>query len=268
MVPTTAFWVWVDVATTAWVFLLRHKSFSFLSLAMFFPAVAAVVAEALWGDLSSFLRVAVVGIPTAPRVSLPLALTLAIGVPYLFVHACKWFSIAIDWGNRQPRGGDGSSAVHASTTAGELVAGLLRAAGEELGWRCWLLPRLVKSRGRLGAYGTTGIAWGLFHVAIMVLMVKKVKNPHPVSTVVVQCLSCLTSSWMFGVVGELGGYSLWAPAVMHFVWNQLNPKVLGSVYTNKQGELQGLPVLVNGEGLAGCIVGSAGLVLVHFAAGF
>ena len=47
------------------------------------------------------------------------------------------------------------------------------------------------------------------------------------STVVVQCLSCLTSSWMFGAVGELGGYSLWAPAVMHFVWNQLNPKVLG-----------------------------------------
>jgi hypothetical protein len=42
----------------------------------------------------------------------------------------------------------------------------------------------------------------------------------------------------------------------------------GSVYTNKQGELQGLPVLVNGEGVAGCIVGSAGLVLVHFAAGF
>jgi hypothetical protein len=172
MVPTTAFWVWVDVATTAWVFLLRHKSFSFLSLAMFFPAVAAVVTEALWGDLPSFLRVAVVGIPTAPRVSLPLALTLAIGVPYLFVHACKWFSIAMDWGHRQPRGGDGSSAAHASTTAGELVAGLLRAAGEELGWRCWLLPRLVKSRGRLGAYGTTGIAWGLFHVAIMVLMVK------------------------------------------------------------------------------------------------
>jgi hypothetical protein len=122
MIPTTAFWVWVDVATTAWVFLLHHKSFSFLSLAMFFPAVAAVVTEALWGDLPSFLRVAVVGIPTAPRVSLPLALTLAIGVPYLFVHACKWFSIAMDWGHRQPRGGDGSSAAHASTTAGELVA--------------------------------------------------------------------------------------------------------------------------------------------------
>ncbi len=37
----------------------------------------------------------------------------------------------------------------------------------------------------------------------------------------------------------------------------------GSVYTNTQGEVKGLPVLINGEGLAGCIVGSAGLLLYH-----
>ncbi len=56
VVSTNSFWVGVDAVTTAWVFALRHKSFSFLALAMFFPGIAALGVEATAGDLPAFLR--------------------------------------------------------------------------------------------------------------------------------------------------------------------------------------------------------------------
>ena len=36
-------------------------------------------------------------------------------------------------------------------TTGDLVTGFLRAAGEELGWRCYLLPALIQHYGTLPA---------------------------------------------------------------------------------------------------------------------
>ena len=49
-------------------------------------------------------------------------------------------------------------------------------------------------------------------------------------------------------------FSLWAPTVMHFTWNRLNPVVFGSIYTQDQGKIKGSQWLINGEGLGGCIV--------------
>jgi hypothetical protein len=69
---------------------------------------------------------------------------------------------------------------------------------------------------------------GLFHVAIMILMVGVTKNPDPIATVVMQCLSCVLASFVHGWVAVLGGFALWAPALMHFVWNQVNPWLLGA----------------------------------------
>ena len=47
---------------------------------------------------------------------------------------------------------------------------------------------------------------------------------------------------------------MWPPAVMHAVWNTLNPKVLGSIYAQSPGEFKGEQWKINGEGLAGCLV--------------
>lgn len=50
-------------------------------------------------------------------------------------------------------------------------------------------------------------------------------------------------------------YSIWAPALLHFLWNVLNPPILGDVYRNREGFIRGELWKVNGEGLVGCIVG-------------
>ena len=171
VVSPTTFWVGVDAVTTAWVFALRHKSFSFLALAMFFPGIAALGVEATAGDLPAFLRSAVFGVPGTSATALLVSIVLGLALPHVAVHACAALSIGMGWGTRQvgaePRG---AGAVHGHNA--EVVAGFLRAAGEEVGWRCWLLPRLVRTQGRMGAFGVSGLAWGLFHVAVMVLLVR------------------------------------------------------------------------------------------------
>ena len=49
-------------------------------------------------------------------------------------------------------------------------------------------------------------------------------------------------------------FSMWAPTMMHFTWNRINPVILGSIYTQTPGKVKGEQWLINGEGLAGCIV--------------
>jgi hypothetical protein len=78
---------------------------------------------------------------------------------------------------------------------------------------------------------------GLFHVAIMCLLVSRNKPVYPALTVIFQCVSCITSSWMFTWVARVGEYSVWPPAVMHFVWNLVNPAVLGESRTLKSSKL-------------------------------
>ena len=48
-------------------------------------------------------------------------------------------------------------------------------------------------------------------------------------------------------------FSLWAPTMMHYMWNRINPVIFGSVYTQEPGKIRGPQWLINGEGVAGCL---------------
>ena len=54
----------------------------------------------------------------------------------------------------------------ASYAAGVTV-NALAALGEELGWRAYLMPLLARHVGVFGAVVIAGIAWGLWHVPII-----------------------------------------------------------------------------------------------------
>ncbi|XP_022082229.1 uncharacterized protein LOC110974727 isoform X2 [Acanthaster planci] len=141
------------------------------------------------------------------------------------------------------------------------IWGFLRASGEEVGWRCFLLPCLLDTYSPASALFISGVIWGLFHVAVMVLLTHKLKVKHPLMTVTVQCTSVLLNAYSHGWITMRSGYSLWPSAIMHCTWNIVNPLVLGSIYTHEPGLIVGEQWLINGEGLAGCIV-SIPLVLL------
>ena len=128
--------------------------------------------------------------------------------------------------------------------------GWLRAAGEELGWRCYLQPLLLQQYGAGTTFFLIGIAWGLFHVPVMILM------GHKPYTVIFQALSCIPHAYLEGWLALATGHALWAPATAHWAWNRFNPFIIGSVYVAKDGNgmLTGRQWLINGEGAMGVIV--------------
>ncbi|MEU6561928.1 CPBP family intramembrane glutamic endopeptidase [Nocardia nova] len=50
-----------------------------------------------------------------------------------------------------------------------IVATVPQALGEEIGWRGWLLPRLIAWRGTPAAFVVTGIVWALWHAPLTLL---------------------------------------------------------------------------------------------------
>ncbi len=56
------------------------------------------------------------------------------------------------------------------------------------------------------------------------------------------------------------------PTMKHFIWNRINPLLLGSIYTNTSGWMIGEQWKINGEGLMGCIVYlfTAIMIVIYF----
>ena len=162
-----AFMAAVVAVTSLWVYLLRARSFTLLALAMFFPGVAALAAEATGGDVLAFLHAAAFG----ARVSEPsgavytpnimASVCLAGAAAFAFPLACAVASLWVGWARFPPPSAPAPAPVHAHNRA--LLSAFARAAGEELGWRCWLLPRLLMVMPPLHAFLLSGLAWGQCH---------------------------------------------------------------------------------------------------------
>ena len=137
-----------------------------------------------------------------------------------------------------------------------VVSGWIRAMGEEIGWRSYLLPGLLIHFRPIIALNIVGIVWGLYHAPVMILLSysPQLKVQYPIRTIIVQFLSCWISAFAYGWIGIQCQYSVVPPTMDHFIWNQINPVLLGSIYTNTPGWMNGEQWKINGERLMGCIV--------------
>ncbi|OWF42035.1 uncharacterized protein LOC110461650 isoform X2 [Mizuhopecten yessoensis] len=231
----------VDIVTSLWVYFARDMSFSTLAKAMYFPGVLSL---AFVDDIGAFLR-QIIG--TQAVFTCVVYSGAAVALTYLLVYGCVGLGVGLGWtAKSQPASIPAQNHIS--------ITGFLRAAGEEIGWRCYLLPCLMSHFTPQMALLISGIAWGLFHVAVMILLTKKLKPEHPVRTTVVQCLSCVISAYPHGWLAIKARYSFWPSTLLHFWWNRLNPQVLGSIYTNTPGTYCGPQWKINGEGLSGCVV--------------
>lgn len=259
----------VLVATAVWVVIFRNRSFGFLARAMFFPAAASLPSLLLLSVLSStcsvqellfsFLRQGVFGMNgqvvafSAVGVILEAA---AVGLTVLL-------GLGLGWSHRAEQEPLPISSLHPHNR--DWLSGFLRAAGEELGWRAFLLPLLIRAFDSFGiASAIVGVVWGLYHVPIMVLLSTKLRPRNPIATILVQFAHCFFFSFVYNWVAMQAGFSFLPPTIMHWFWNRLNPTVLGSIYTQSRGKFIGEQWLINGEGLAGTIVGIcfSGIILL------
>ncbi|HEX7352031.1 CPBP family intramembrane glutamic endopeptidase [Brachybacterium sp.] len=93
---------------------------------------------------------------------------------------------------------------------------LIPALGEELGWRGWLLPKLMPL-GTLWALLISGIIWGLWHAPLILLGYNYPSAPGwlGVTAMVIMCILVgAVFSWL-----RLRSGSIWPPALAHAAFN-------------------------------------------------
>lgn len=107
-------------------------------------------------------------------------------------------------------------AVQLLTIPAAAFLNLIPALGEELGWRGWLLPRLMPL-GTLWALLISGVVWGLWHAPLILLGYNYPSAPGwlGVSAMVIMCIIVgAVFSWL-----RLRSGSVWPPALAHAAFN-------------------------------------------------
>jgi uncharacterized protein len=93
----------------------------------------------------------------------------------------------------------------------------LFALGEELGWRGFLLPRLIEAGwGQWRALVLTGAIWGLWHAPVILLGHNY--PDHPKLGVLLMTVFCILLGIIFGWL-QLASRSVWTPTLAHATLN-------------------------------------------------
>jgi membrane protease YdiL (CAAX protease family) len=142
-----------------------------------------------------------------------------------------------------------------------ILINLFTVLGEEYGWRGYLLPKFTEQWGKTKATVILGIIWALYHVPAVFFLAKTTGIGHPLLLCLIQAGCVFAISFPFSYCYYLSG-NIVPVLFLHSVWNVINTNVLGDIYTNKQGMVDGNIVLFNGEGLLGLVLG--GLFIYWF----
>lgn len=125
--------------------------------------------------------------------------------------------------------------------------------GEELGWRGYLLPLVTENKGKLKGTLWVSTVWALYHIPALFLLAKVTGVGNPLLVAIVQGCMAFLASFAFSYCFFLSN-SLYPVLILHALWNYINTKTLGDVYTNVQGIMEGNIFYINGEGILGLII--------------
>lgn len=131
--------------------------------------------------------------------------------------------------------------------------------GEEYGWRGFLLKDLADNKNKIFATIIVGVVWALWHAPVVYGLAVHYNYSSPMLLTIVQMMAVFIFSMPFAYSYFLSG-SIIPPMIFHFVWNVLNPLVLGNIYRNTEGIMEGNLLLINGEAIAGVLLGTLFLI--------
>ena len=107
--------------------------------------------------------------------------------------------------------------VLVSSTIGSVLACVL-AAGEEIGWRGFMLTRLIDA-GVPKPIVVSGVIWGLWHVPL-ILSGHYAAGPSPMLSALIFLIAALAISVVMAWL-RLESGSIWSVIVLHGVWNSV-----------------------------------------------
>lgn len=198
-------------------------------LVMFAPTVAALVAKA---TMREGVRVAWTRFPVAFLPAALLLIPLTLHAAMLAVMAsvgplpwAEWLTPRADglyyapdsrgWGvlTAQALG----ARVVANAVVGLVVVSVL-ALFEEIGWRGWLLPRLVGHLGSRRAIAATAIIWGLWHVPLGLSGIQHIDGVSSVEVALGVPIGTVAAGLVIGWLW-IRTESIWIVAIAHGALN-------------------------------------------------
>jgi membrane protease YdiL (CAAX protease family) len=164
-----------------------------------------------------------------------LALLLAFLLPFgvgLVAYVPAWLSGLATFAPPESVPGAGPAvqllALAGRVLTGGLLVSLVLALGEEIGWRGYLLPRLVDAHVPR-ALLVSGVIWGLWHLPLIVSGLYAA-GPDPLRSALVFMGAVVPAAVLFGWARLLTG-SVWPAVVAHGAWNSVIQSVFDASTT-------------------------------------
>jgi membrane protease YdiL (CAAX protease family) len=204
-------------------FLFRHPELDGLTAILaLLPALASVAARLLLREGFTDVSFRITGRPVRRGAAQAVAFAALVAVLSFAVGSVT-----------------GLAPLHVSAAAAALaqpdtvilaLVTLVLVIGEELGWRGYMLTRLISARVPRPVL-TSGLIWGLWHVPLIYAGVYLPAGNHTLTAVLL-----MTTILPFAAVSaqlRLTTGSIWPPVVLHATWNVLVYEVLAAGSTTR-----------------------------------
>lgn len=215
---------------------------------MFIPAGVAIPVSLLQYQSLAHLLSPIMARPSIIMVS------FAFVFPIIIIATCAMLGKIIGIASFKPENLKNLLAIKGYSLS-IIFMGILAMFGEEYGWRGYLLPELSKAWGPVAAATAVGIVWALWHGPLLFGLAKVMGTGNPLVVAAIQMGAVVVFSFPFAYAYLQSG-NIILPIIFHYVWNYFNPIVLGNMYRNRGGIMDGNIVLINGEGVFGILIGS------------
>jgi membrane protease YdiL (CAAX protease family) len=195
-----------------------------IAVLMFVPTVASVVARLALREGFSDVSFRFGGLRGLSAVGIALVFPVAVGI---VAYGAAWAT--------------GLAGLGALPSAGVVVPfafgmgiGLVLAAGEEIGWRGYMLTRLIDS-GMPRPVLVGGLIWALWHVPL-VLGGVYAAGPSPALSAVLIVVSITSFGYVIGRL-RLESGSVWPAVVLHAAWNRVIQQLFDPATTGARATL-------------------------------
>lgn len=239
----------VIVLITTWCYALlmlsKPETAQFYVLLMFIPAVTAIVINSIrYGSIRMVFR------PITTRLNIK-SILFSVIYPLVFIGTV---AVLVYLTGIAEFNADKLKDLARPPSVDIIIIGFLLMFGEEYGWRGFLLKELAEVKDKIYSAMIVGIVWALWHCPVVYGLAVYTNMENPLLLTAMQMGAVFVFSIPFAYSYFLSN-NIFPPMLFHFVWNYYNPIVLGNIYQNKPGILEGNLVIINGEGLAGIILG-------------
>lgn len=189
----------------------------FVLLLMWAPGLSSIFARIVLREGISDISLRIGGKQTLKKLPMILLLPVIIG---LFAYGIAWVTGLVQYVTPDTFIKAPSAVIFVGTVLMQMlfgtIIGVLSSAGEELGWRGYMLTRLIDARIPKPVL-TSGIVWGLWHLPVL-LVGNYYSGPYPALSVVLFMISVTSFSYILSRL-RLSTGSVWAAIFLHASWN-------------------------------------------------